>query len=154
MATEKNYDEHWIPINPDNIDEGWFAPANHLPHKINNWNHVSQESKNEVIAKYGSLRRADIAYAYRDLKRLQDFNADTWWCIGIIVTAKIEVSEDEKNWAHEEVNASLWGIESDATEEHKQTIIEDLKSDVTHDLKIWGFSTSDIATAMSLIKEE
>lgn len=45
--------EAWIPVDPENPDGEWFSPYNHLPHKDSNWEHVSQEDKDEVIAKYG-----------------------------------------------------------------------------------------------------
>jgi hypothetical protein len=139
-----------IPTDPDDMNNTkWYIPENHLPHKEENWKTTPQEFKDQAIAKYGSLRKADIAYAYDDHTRLQDYYAGKWWMEGIIVTAKIEISEDGKNWAHDEVIASLWGIESNSDKEYRENIIADLKSEVAHDLKIWGFSNSDITVALA-----
>jgi hypothetical protein len=144
-----------IPTNPNDMDNTeWYMPENHLPHNEENWKRVSLIEKEQTIREYGSLRKADIHYAYEDLKRLQDYYNQQWWCEGITVTAKIEVSENGKNWAHDEVIASLWGIESDDTKKHKQDIIEDLKSEISHDLKIWGFTEDAIAAAMASATEE
>lgn len=154
ITDRKNYDLHRhclsIPTDPDDINNTkWYMPANHLPHKEEDWKHVSLIEREQIIRQYGSLRKADIHYAYEDLKRLQDYYAGRWWMEGIIVTAKIEVSEDGKNWAHEEVIASLWGIESDMTKDQRSNVIADLKSEVAHDLGIWGFEKDAIAAAMA-----
>ena len=139
--------ETWIPVNPKNPDGEWFSPCNHLPHKDSNWEHVSQEDKNKVIAKYGSLRKADITYAYEDCKRLQNFYAGNWWMEGIILKASIAVSDDGIHWAHDEIVCSLWGIESDGGEDYKATIVKDLSAELEHELTLWGFSHDEILNA-------
>lgn len=143
----KQYNKHWIPVNPKNPDGEWFSPCNHLPHKDSNWNHVSQKDKDEVIAKYGSLRKADIAYAYQDLERLQNFYAGRWWMEGIILRASIAVSDDGIHWAYDEIVCSLWGIESDGGEDYKATIVKDLSAELEHELTLWGFSHDEILNA-------
>ena len=143
----KQYNKHWIPVNPKNPDGEWFSPCNHLPHKDSNWEHVSQEDKNKVIAKYGSLREADIAYAYEDCERLQNFYAGNWWMEGIILRASIAVSDDGTHWAYDEIVCSLWGIESDEGEDYKATIVKDLSAELEHELTLWGFSHDEILNA-------
>ncbi len=128
--------EAWIPVDPENPDGEWFSPYNHLPHKDSNWEHVSQEDKDEVIAKYGSLRKAAIAYAYQDLKRLQKFYTGHWWMEGIILKASIAISDDGNHWAYDEVVCSLWGVESDGGEDYKATIVKDLSAELEHELTL------------------
>ena len=147
QTARKQYNKHWIPVNPKNPDGGWFSPCNHLPHKDSNWEHVSQEDKNKVIAKYGSLREADIAYAYEDCERLQNFYAGRWWMEGIILRASIAVSDDGIHWAYDEIVCSLWGIESDGGEDYKATIVKDLSAELEHELTLWGFSRDEILNA-------
>ena len=147
QTARKQYNKHWIPVDPENPDGEWFSPCNHLPHKDSNWEHVSQEDKNKVIAKYGSLRKADIAYAYEDCERLQNFYAGHWWMEGIVLRASIAVSDDGTHWAYDEIVCSLWGIESDGGEDYKATIVKDLSAELEHELTLWGFSHDEILNA-------
>ena len=139
--------EAWIPVDPKNPNGEWFSPYNHLPHKDSNWDHVSQEDKDEVIKEYGSLRKAAIAYAYQDLEHLQNFYAGRWWMEGIILRASIAVSDDGIHWAYDEIVCSLWGIESDGGEDYKATIVKDLSAELEHELTLWGFSHDEILNA-------
>jgi len=118
--------KYWIPINPNNLNEGWFSPCNHLPFKQENWDHVSTEDQLKVIEEYRSLRKAAIHYAYEDLKRLQAYHQGTWWSIGLILTAHVEMSEDGEHWTHEKIWDALRGIDSDAGEDNKKEIVNDL----------------------------
>jgi len=146
---------HEGPRRPFDIQYGdnWFTPGQHWPHNPKAWEHVTPESKNEVLAQYDSLKSADYHYVLQDMKRLADYYAGYWCMTGVIVTAKIAISEDGDHWAQHEITDSLWGIESDVSEEYKQEIITDLKSEVTKQLKNWGFTDSDIAAAMSQVGE-
>ena len=150
----RTYKESWIPTNPDDINNTeWFSPCNHLPHKEENWNHVSQEDKDRMITKYGSLRKADIAYAYEDLKRLQDYFNNRWWMEYFVLIATIGISDDGTNWGTFKIYDSIGGIESDSEKDHKQEIIDDLKHELSYQLKEIGFADNDISTAMSSIQE-
>jgi hypothetical protein len=87
----RHQNEAWIPTNPDNMGHTiWFSPCNHLPHKKENWAHVSDKDKQKAIEEFGSLRKADVYYAYEDMKRLQAYYADKWNMEIITVTATIE----------------------------------------------------------------
>lgn len=147
QTTRKQYNKHWIPVDPENPDGEWFSPANHLPHNPKSWDHVSEEKKDKVIAKYGSLRKADIAYAYEDCERLRKFYAGHWWMEGIILKASIAVSDDGTHWAYDEITTSLWEIESDGGEDYKATIVKDLSAELEHELTLWGFSHDEILNA-------
>jgi hypothetical protein len=143
---------HEDPRRPFDIkcDHYWFTPGQHWPHNPTAWKHVTPESKNFVLAKYGSLKSADYHYALQDMKRLQDYYTGRWYMTGVIVTAKIAISEDGDHWAHEKITNALGGIESDSTKEYKQEIINNLKSEVKEQLNNWGFNNCEIAAAMSL----
>lgn len=148
----------WIPVDPKNFknyrNPEWFSPCNHLPHKKENWDHVSEKDKQETIEKYGSLREADIAYAYKDLKRLQQFYAGRWWVESFILRASIAVSDDGKHWAFDEIIVALGGIESDSDSEYKKEITTDLREEMVHELEIWGFPRHEIINAMCEMKIE
>jgi hypothetical protein len=159
ITKTKQYNVHRkqssIPTDPDNIDDSdWYMPFNHLPHDPNEWKHVSQEEKERVIKEYGSLRKADIAYAYADMERLQNYYEGKWWCIGIVLTARFAVSDDGIHFAYDDMNASLWGIESDINKEQKNQFIDELKHELKQQLLDFGFTEDAIATAMASIKEE
>ncbi len=150
--------EAWIPVDPENFkdyaDPEWFSPCNHLPHNKESWDHVSEKDKQETIKKYGSLREADIAYAYEDLHRLQQFYAGRWWIESFIIRASIAVSDDGEHWAFDEIVVALGGIESDGNEEYKKEIANDMRQEMTHELEIWGFPRHEIMNAMCKMKTE
>lgn len=138
ISHKKTYDKHWIPINPDNLSEGWFSPCNHLPYNPNS----------------GITREEAIKYAYEDLHRLLSYGR-TWWTNGIKITARFAISDDEgKHWANDERSESLWGIESDCDKKYKQEIIEDLKQELKEQLIEFGFTEDAIASAMASATEE
>jgi hypothetical protein len=148
--------EAWIPVDPENFKDytnpEWFSPCNHLPHKKENWIHVSTEDKQDIIKKYGSLRKADIAYAYEDLKRLQ--HAGHWWIESYIIRASIAMSDDGEHWAFDEIIVSLGGIKSDGDDQYKKQITNDIKDEMIHELEIWGFARWEILNAMCEMKTE
>ncbi len=144
-----------IPTNPDDIkNTEWYMPFRHLPHNPENWEHVNQEEKEKVIKEHGSLRNADIAYAYADMKRLQNYYEGKWWYIGIVLTARFAISDDNLHWAYDDMTASLWGIESDINKEQKNQFIDELKHELKQNLLEFGFTENDIDTAMESIEEE
>ena len=137
--------EAWIPINPNDISEGWFSPGNHLPHNIRNWDHVQGEARQQIIDKYGSLRKADIAYAYEDLHRLQEYEIMRWWMEIYTLEAHIAVSDDGEHWAHDTIRDCLGGIESNGIlKEYHNEILQDMKMNLMHDLEVWGFERWEI----------
>jgi predicted Fe-S protein YdhL (DUF1289 family) len=144
-----------IPTRPDDIkNTEWFKPCNHLPHDIYNWRHASDEEQEKVIKQYGSLRKADIAYAYQDLKRLENFYASQWWMEVITIRASIAVSDDGEHWAFDEIVVSLGGIESDGSKEYKEQIKNDLISEMKHELELWKFRQEEIETKIKEITNE
>ncbi len=90
--------------------------GNHLPHNPRNWAHVTGESLAKVIAKDGSVEKADIRYALEDWKRWEKYDNNDWSMMGCVVTIykdNVEIAE-----------SSLWGIESDGGEDHLNAEIE------------------------------
>jgi hypothetical protein len=140
----------WIPVEPDRVGKGteWFSPMNHLPHKKENWSHVSDEDKAKVIATFGSLRKADIAYAYEDCERLVKYQRGDWYMISIRVEAIISVSEDGEHWANYALYESLGGIESDSGDEYIDETKKELLDEMKSQLLEWGFTNEEIDEAM------
>ncbi len=89
-----------------------------------NWDHVSTEEKNKVIAQYGSLYNADKAYYEQDKKRLKAYGG-SWYMLGIVAHAviKIPIQRQPNNFKLQDINSGgLWGIESDSEESYFKEI--------------------------------
>lgn len=79
---------------------------------LDGWERITDEKKAEVIAEYGSLKKAVFHYANEDLKRVQAWYASRWEFIGIVYDATLAIEINGKTFtAHEQ--ESLWGLESD-----------------------------------------
>ena len=111
-------------------DYRYFIPMNHVPHNPKNWAHVSKKDCRPVIKQYGSLEKADIAYALQDYERMERYG-DYWSFVGIVVKMFIEGEEVD--------SASLWGIESDSDDkyflEETDNLIDDMLSRVSETIK-------------------
>lgn len=141
----RHKNEAWIPTDPDNMRHTiWFSPCNHLPHKEENWRHVSEEDKQKVIKEFGSLRKADIHYAYEDMKRLQAYEDGKWYMKIIALVVTIQVSEDGTHWATQDLVESIGGIESDSDDKYKNMIINEMKEEMKSQLKSLGFDEDEI----------
>lgn len=103
----------------------------------------------KIAYKLQELKKADWTYAREDRQRLIDYYKEKWWMIGIVLEAKVGISEDGKNWGILYVDSSLWKIESDSGKEHFNEIIEDLKYDVIFTLKKIGFTKNEINSALA-----
>jgi hypothetical protein len=136
------------PFDMETYDGFWFTPGQHWPHKQENWKHVSQEEKEEVIKQYGSLKKADWTYAREDRQRLINYYKDKWYMIGIVVEATIEISDDGKTWGTTSRRESLWGIESDSGKDYKKEVIENMIDELKHELKEFGFTDEEIEKAI------
>lgn len=143
----------WIPVDPEKVRKGtaWFSPMNHLPHNPRNWSHVSEEDKAAVITKYGSLRKADIAYAYEDCERLLAYQRGNWYMISIIVEANISTSKDGECWKTATLLEFCGGIESDSDNEYIEQIKTELLAEMKSQLNDWGFTNKEIDEAMKVI---
>ena len=146
----RHKNEAWIPTDPDNMEHTiWFSPCNHLPHKEENWRHVSEEDKQKVIKEFGSLRKADIHYAYEDMKRLQAYENGKWYMEIITLVVTIQVSEDGTHWVTQDLVESIGGIESDSDDEYKNMIINEMKEEMKSQLRSWGFDDDETANALN-----
>lgn len=92
--------------------------SNHIP-PGHGWDHVPQETRDKVIAEFGSLEAYDIKSAIEDAQRLENFG-HTWWCIGI------DVSLEDIATGYELASAGLWGIETDSKKDYYEEIVTDL----------------------------
>jgi hypothetical protein len=107
-----------------------------------------------VIREYGSLRKADIAYAYQDLERLEALYRNKWWMECYTLTATIEISDDGIHWGTDNLYASMGGIESDSGKDFKQEMVENLKCKMFSELEAYGFQRWEIINEIAQIKEK
>ena len=54
------------------------AGTNHVPHRLESWADVSIEDKRRARAEFGNLRLTDIAYALKDIRRLEEYARGDW----------------------------------------------------------------------------
>ncbi len=110
-------------------DHRYFKPTNHLPHNPKNWEHCSPDSLAGVIADYGSLEKADIAYAIADWERAESYGKD-WSMLGVVVQAYAG------DWLIQ--TDSVWGIESDS--DYWKTQAVDIAKGMYFSLMTEGFA--------------
>jgi len=109
----------------------------HYGENGSNWSHVSEEEKAKVIAEFGSIYEACIAYAARDKERLDAFNRGEWHMIGIQAKATILIPIGNNSFSIQSIHSnSLWGIESDSDEKYLKEIEQEQIEEVKRYLKI------------------
>lgn len=82
---------------------------------------LSPSTDEETINKYGKDEL--LKYALQDYRRLYDYERGGWWMQGVIVSLN-------------GVDASLWGVESDASKEYLQEVINDLIAEVNNQIPV------------------
>ncbi|APU89078.1 hypothetical protein Rctr85_054 [Virus Rctr85] len=105
----------------------WEPGDNHVPHDPKSWKHVDQATKDEIVAKHGSLEQQDILYAVEDWKRMEDYEDGGWCMTGCTVTVRVGGFKFGR--------ASLWGIESDSHKSHIQETERDLLAEALRETK-------------------
>ena len=98
----------------------------HLPHNPDNWKHVTperlviaMEANKAKLSRYEVAEgedawRLDVLYSVLDYERMEGYNTGDWHMMGCVV----------KVWAggYEVGRDSLWGIESDSSDEHREEV--------------------------------
>jgi hypothetical protein len=129
----------------------WFTPGpNHWPHNPKSWDHVSQEEKDKVIAKYGSLKKADFEYARADRDRLVKFYQNKWSMLGIGAEARILITDIVQTIT----SSYLWGIESDAGKDYHQEVEQEQLSELRYELSELGFSMLQLDEAFTKVEQK
>jgi hypothetical protein len=122
----------------------YFIPAQNVPHDLKNWDHVSEDVKNNCIAKYGSLKKTDEYYAMEDYKRMERFNDGDWCYIGIFAAAEIV---GESGVTQTIRSGGLYGIESDS-DEYINTVEQEELESLGYELRDLNLDDSEIDEAM------
>lgn len=108
---------------------------------------------NGNVENYKGESPADIRkYVRQDYERMESLNAGNWSFIGIRAEADVQT-------AHGAViqtisSGGLWGIESDAGDDHIKETIQDELDSLKTELTALGFSKRAIATAFKDVQEE
>lgn len=99
------------------------TPEYHYGTDGSNWNHVSEEEKQKIIAQYGSILGACVAYAEQDKERLDAYNRGTWWMIGIKTIATVHILVNDNVIKTQTIDSGgILGIESDSDKSYLQEI--------------------------------
>jgi hypothetical protein len=104
----------------------------------------------------GNLREGMTAeevrkYVRQDYDRMEALNNGSWSFIGILAECEIEAIVDGKPYSTE-INASVFGIESDADRDYLRTTEDEQLADVRGQLKEYGFSSRSISAAFKTVK--
>ena len=79
-------------------------------------------------------------YSRENYKRLEEFNNSQWGYIGITVKTTVHID----GVLSDTISDALWGIETDSSDEHFKSEIEELKESVKDQLRKMGFSDNEI----------
>lgn len=114
------------------------TPEYHYGKNGSNWEHVSEEDRQKIIAQYGSIWNACMTYAKNDKERLEAYNRGTWEMIGIKAVATIHIPVDGDNTVKIQTidSGGLFGIESDEGEDYIKDIEREQIAEVKKYLKI------------------
>lgn len=91
-------------------------------------------------------------YAMQDFKRMEAYENGNWCCIGIsaVANVSIELGKDTRK-LDTLTSGGLWGIESDAGEEHLEEIRQEQLSELHTVLDAYGFSKAQITKAVNTV---
>lgn len=128
-------------IPPEERKFRFFLSAYHVPHNSENWSHVQGEELAKIIAKYGSLEKADEFYAKEDFRRLESLNDGQWCYLGIIAKAEII---SRSGICQTLRSGGLWGIESDSGKDYFEEIEKKELAELRTELESFGFGSRAI----------
>jgi hypothetical protein len=86
-------------------------------------------------------------YGMQDYKRMEAYDRDEWFYMGIKVEAEISYEINEQGQRRLETLASmgLWGVESDSDEEYLKSVEEEELADLKGHLEVFGVDTLDFS---------
>lgn len=113
------------------------TPEYHYGKNGSNWEHVSEDDRQEVITNYGSIWNACMVYAKHDKERLDAYNRGVWEMIGIIAVATIHIPAGSDTVKIQTIDSGgLFGIESDSDGSYIQDIGREQIAEVKNYLRI------------------
>lgn len=128
----------------------YIVPTNHVPHSPSAWAHVKPTALAEVVAKYGSIEKADIEYARQDCERLDRLNDGHWWYVGVIAKAQIWNPETQQTqWIQ---GGGLWGVESYSSNEYFAEVGLEQLASLHAELEALGFGERAIKRAFENVE--
>jgi hypothetical protein len=93
-------------------------------------------------------------YGLQDFKRMEAYERQNWCMTGIKAVAKIQTSEDGKDWLCNEVSSGgLWGVESDCGADYKKEVADGQLAELRNALKAFGFNNRQIDQSFQNVKE-
>lgn len=113
------------------------TPEYHYGTDGSSWEHVSEDDRQRIIAQYGSIWNACVAYTKHDKERLDAYNRGIWEMIGIRAVAIIHIPIDDNTVKIQAIDSGgLFGIESDSGDSYIQDIGRDQIAEVKNYLRI------------------
>jgi hypothetical protein len=112
------------------------TPEGHYGIDGSDWVHVSEDDKQVVINKYGSIWNACVECAKQDKERLDAYNRGDWEMIGIRAMATIHIPVNNAVKIQTINSGGLFGIASDSDDSDIQEIGIDQIDEVKNYLRI------------------
>ncbi len=129
----------------------YFVSANNVWSKWRqDWEGTQEKDRQEIIAKYGSLKSAMFHWAKEDMKRLESLGR-TWNYIGVSCHAMIRITIGEHVF-NDQVYDSIYGVEDDSQDSIKD-VEKDLMANVQFELLDIGFTLIETEQALREIRK-
>ena len=157
QAAKKAAYETYVQDCKDNEDEvdsfetwsGYTGDCYELPSKSREYRFFKPEAGGEKEGTEDYKK-----YGLQDFERMESYERQNWCMTGIKAVAKIQTSNDGKNWLCNEVSSGgLWGIESDCGAECKKEVADGQLAELRNALKAFGFNNRQIDQAFQGVKE-
>lgn len=127
------------------------TPEYHYGKNGSNWEHVSEEDKQNIIHNYGSIWNACMVYAKNDQERLDAYYKGIWEMIEIIAVATIHIPVNDNTVKIQTIDSGgVFGIESDSDDSYIRDIGKEQIAEVKNHLRILCVDSIDDCEIIAL----
>lgn len=99
----------------------------------------------------GNTEEENRQYAMQDYERVDAYNRDQWWFLGINAEAQVQLNG---NLVQTITSGGLWGIESDSDDSYLQQVGDEQLAELKDQLHAIGFTKRAIAAAFRNVQRE
>jgi len=100
---------------------------------------------------YDGLTEEEIrTYCWQDFERMESYENQNWYCLGIRAEAEIAVDQHSQTIT----SGGIWGTESDSDDDYLASLETDELADLRGQLRALGFSTRAITKAFQDVQHK